>query len=245
MALNPGEVKTENIANAAVTTPKIANNSITGEKIGTAQVTVDKLSSGAVTTPKIATGAVTAYLLKRALNMREARQEVREISAKYGLEVDPDALIEEIPVGVQQRVEIIKVLFRDAEVLVFDEPTAVLTPQEVEEFFGILRGLRDAGKAIVFITHKLKEVIEISDRIAVIRRGRVVGERTPTTTDEATLAEMMVGRPVELTVHKEPARPGDLVLEVDDLIVLDDRDHAQVNGVSLTARAGVLDTPGR
>ena len=187
-----------------------------------------------------ATGAVTAYLLKRALNMREARQEVREISAKYGLEVDPDALIEEIPVGVQQRVEIIKVLFRDAEVLVFDEPSAVLTPQEVEEFFGILRGLRDAGKAIVFITHKLKEVIEISDRIAVIRRGRVVGERTPTTTDEATLAEMMVGRPVELTVHKEPARPGDLVLEVDDLIVLDDRDHAQVNGVSLTARAGEI-----
>jgi len=187
-----------------------------------------------------ATGAVTAYLLKRALNMREARQEVREISAKYGLEVDPDALIEEIPVGVQQRVEIIKVLFRDAEVLVFDEPTAVLTPQEVEEFFGILRGLRDAGKAIVFITHKLKEVLTISDRINVLRRGRMVGERSPGSVDEATLAEMMVGRPVELVVQKGTAQPGDLVLEVDDLVVTDDRDHPQVRGLSLTARAGEI-----
>jgi ABC-type uncharacterized transport system ATPase subunit len=174
------------------------------------------------------------------LNMREARREVRAISAKYGLEVDPDAVIETIPVGVQQRVEIIKVLFRDAEVLVFDEPTAVLTPQEVEEFFGILRGLRDAGKGIVFITHKLKEVLEISDRIAVLRGGRVVGERAPNEVDEATLAEMMVGRPVMLVVQKSPARPGDLVLEVDDLIVLDDRDHPQVTGVTLTARAGEI-----
>jgi len=174
------------------------------------------------------------------LNMREARQHVTEISAKYHLAVDPDALIETIPVGVQQRVEIIKVLFRDAQVLVFDEPTAVLTPQEVDEFFGILRGLRDAGKAIIFITHKLKEVLEISDRIAVLRRGRVVGERTPKEADEATLAEMMVGRPVELVVQKEPAKPGDLVLEVDDLVVFDDRDHAQVNGVTMTARAGEI-----
>ncbi|MFH1105332.1 MAG: ABC transporter ATP-binding protein [Actinomycetota bacterium] len=174
------------------------------------------------------------------LNMREARQDVTEISAKYHLAVDPDALIENIPVGVQQRVEIIKVLFRDAQVLVFDEPTAVLTPQEVGEFFGILRGLRDAGKAIIFITHKLKEVLEISDRIAVLRRGRVVGERSPKETDEATLAEMMVGRPVELVVHKEPAKPGDLVLEVDDLVVFDDRDHPQVNGVTMTARAGEI-----
>ncbi|HEX9978185.1 MAG TPA: ABC transporter ATP-binding protein [Acidimicrobiia bacterium] len=174
------------------------------------------------------------------LNMREARQHVTEISAKYHLAVDPDALIETIPVGVQQRVEIIKVLFRDAQVLVFDEPTAVLTPQEVDEFFGILRGLRDAGKAIIFITHKLKEVLEISDRIAVLRRGRVVGERTPKEADEATLAEMMVGRPVELVVQKEPAKPGDLVLEVDDLVVFDDRDHPQVNGVTMTARAGEI-----
>src|SRR3990172_8999070 len=174
------------------------------------------------------------------LDMENARRDVREISAKYGLEVDPDALIEEIPVGVQQRVEIIKVLFRDAEVLVFDEPTAVLTPQEVEEFFGILRGLRDAGKAIVFITHKLKEVLTISDRINVLRRGRMVGERSPGSVDEATLAEMMVGRPVELVVQKGTAQPGDLVLEVDDLVVTDDRDHPQVRGLSLTARAGEI-----
>jgi len=174
------------------------------------------------------------------LDMENARRDVREISAKYGLEVDPDALIENTPVGVQQRVEIIKVLFRDAQVLVFDEPTAVLTPQEVEEFFGILRGLRDAGKAIVFITHKLKEVLTISDRINVLRRGRMVGERSPGSVDEATLAEMMVGRPVELVVQKGTAQPGDLVLEVDDLVVTDDRDHPQVRGLSLTARAGEI-----
>ncbi|RZV41693.1 MAG: ATP-binding cassette domain-containing protein, partial [Acidimicrobiia bacterium] len=110
------------------------------------------------------------------LDMGEARQDVRDISAQYNLEVDPDAIIEELPVGIQQRVEIIKVLFRDAEILVFDEPTAVLTPQEVEEFFGIIRNLKADGKGIVFITHKLKEVLEISDRIAVLRRGAVVGE---------------------------------------------------------------------
>ncbi|OFW65874.1 MAG: heme ABC transporter ATP-binding protein [Actinobacteria bacterium RBG_16_68_21] len=174
------------------------------------------------------------------INMRQARRDVAEISSKYGLEVDPDALIESIPVGVQQRVEIIKVLFRDAEVLVFDEPTAVLTPQEVEEFFGILRGLRDAGKAIVFITHKLKEVLEISDRICVLRRGRTVGERAPGEVDEATLAEMMVGRPVELVVQKAPARPGEVVLEVDDLMVFDDRDHPRVKGVTMSVRAGEI-----
>ena len=123
-------------------------------------------------------------------------------------------IIEEIPVGIQQRVEIIKVLFRSANVLIFDEPTAVLTPQEVTEFFGIVRSLRDAGKALVFITHKLHEVLEVADRINVLRAGKVVGERDPKTATEAELAEMMVGRAVHFEVEKQPAKPGRALLEV-------------------------------
>jgi general nucleoside transport system ATP-binding protein len=174
------------------------------------------------------------------MDMRTARRQVREISERHSLAVDPDALVEDIPVGVQQRVEIIKVLFREAEVLVFDEPTAVLTPQEVREFFGIMRGLRDAGKAIVFITHKLKEILEISDRINVLRQGRIVGETRPGETDESALAEMMVGRPVDLVVHKDQAEPGEVVLEVEDLYAVDERDHATVRGASFSVRAGEI-----
>jgi simple sugar transport system ATP-binding protein len=174
------------------------------------------------------------------LSMARARREVEEISTQYGLKVDPDAIIEDIPVGVQQRVEIIKVLFREADVVVFDEPTAVLTPQEVEEFFGIMRGLRDAGKAVIFITHKLREVLEISDRINVLRRGRVVGEADPRTATSNELAEMMVGRPVDLVVDKSDADPGQPVLEVDDLFIVDERDHAAVKGVSFQVRAGEI-----
>ena len=174
------------------------------------------------------------------MNMREAKREVSEISTRYGLEVDPDALIEQLPVGVQQRVEIIKVLFREASVLVFDEPTAVLTPQEVEEFFGILRGLRDAGKAIIFITHKLQEVLKISDRINVLRRGKVVGDADPESTSESALAEMMVGRPVDLVVSKGEPDPGEPDLVVKDLVVLDDRDQTAVAGVGLEIRSGEI-----
>ena len=175
-----------------------------------------------------------------SINLRQARRDVAEISERYGLAMDPDALVEDLPVGVQQRVEIIKVLFREARFLVFDEPTAVLTPQEVQDFFRIVRSLRDAGKGIVFITHKLGEVLEISDRIAVLRDGRVVGEAAPGQVDQGRLAEMMVGRPVELTVAKGEARPGDAVLEVSDLVVLDEREHPAVNGVSFTVRAGEI-----
>ena len=174
------------------------------------------------------------------IDIKEARREVADISAKYGLEVDPKAIIEDIPVGIQQRVEIIKVLFRDAQFLIFDEPTAVLTPQEVEEFFGILRGLRDAGKAIVFITHKLKEIGEIADRIAVLRRGRNVGETTPAEATENHLAEMMVGRPVELVVAKGKADAQHPVLTVTDLVVLDERDQPTVNGVSFEVKSGEI-----
>jgi ABC-type uncharacterized transport system ATPase subunit len=175
-----------------------------------------------------------------SLNEGQARREVAEISERYGLKVDPDAVIENLPVGVQQRVEIIKVLFREARFLIFDEPTAVLTPQEVEEFFGIVRSLRDAGKGIVFITHKLGEILEIADRISVLRDGRMVGEAVPGEVDQARLAEMMVGRPVVLVVDKGEAHVGGPVLEVEDLVVLDERQHAAVNGVSLRVRAGEI-----
>ncbi len=174
------------------------------------------------------------------LDIDEAREDVRRISAQYNLEVDPDAIIEELPVGIQQRVEIIKVLFRDAEILVFDEPTAVLTPQEVVEFFGIVNKLKNDGKGIIFITHKLKEVLEISDRIAVLRRGAVVGEADPQTATESQLAEMMVGRPVELTVTKTPSQPGDAVLDVSDLKVLNVHDQLAIKGISFQVRKGEI-----
>ena len=140
------------------------------------------------------------------LNMGEARHTVRRLSERYGLEVDPDAVIEELPVGVQQRVEILKALANDAKYLILDEPTAVLTPQETDQLMTVMRSLRDAGKAIVFITHKLREVREIADKITVIRHGKVVGAAKPTDS-ESNLAELMVGRAVNLLVDKKPASP--------------------------------------
>ena len=174
------------------------------------------------------------------IDSEEARAEVAEISRRYGLDVDPRAIIEDLPVGIQQRVEILKVLFREAEVIVFDEPTSVLTPQEVEDFFDIVRGLKEAGKAIIFITHKLGEVIEIADRIAVLRRGKVVGEAIPGETTLEALAEMMVGRPVALVVDKGPAESGQPMLEVRDLVVVDARHHRAVDQVSFSVHAGEI-----
>ncbi|MCI5074574.1 ABC transporter ATP-binding protein [Oricola sp.] len=172
------------------------------------------------------------------LDLKTARAQVRDINDKYGLEVDPDALIEELPVGIQQRVEIIKVLFRSAEVLILDEPTAVLTPQEVEDFFGIVKSLRDAGKAIVFITHKLHEILEIADRINVLRGGRITGEGDPKSLTEQQLAEMMVGRPVSFDVQKAPFKPGETLLEARDLVVLNDNDDIAVDRASFHIRSG-------
>jgi len=174
------------------------------------------------------------------LDMPKARAQVREISAKHGLEVDPDAIIEEIPVGTQQRVEILKVLFRSADVLIFDEPTAVLTPQEVTDFFGIVRSLRDAGKALVFITHKLGEVLDVADRISVLRGGKVVGNADPKTATEAELAELMVGRHVRFEVEKRHAPPGAPLLVAKGLRALNERDEMALNGVDLTVRAGEI-----
>ncbi len=173
------------------------------------------------------------------LDLAAARQRVREISARFGFDVDPDALVEDLPVGVQQRVEIIKALSRDAKVLVFDEPTAVLTPQETDELMMIMRQLRDAGTAIVFITHKLREVREVADRITVIRLGKVVGEASPTATNEE-LATLMVGHDVDLVVHRTPAKPGADTLVVDGLTVADHTGQLVVNDVSFTVRAGEI-----
>ncbi len=169
-----------------------------------------------------------------------ARRMVLDISERFNLAVDPDAMVEDIPVGVQQRVEIIKVLVRDARYIIFDEPTAALTPQEVDEFFSIVRGLKEDGKGLIFISHKLNEALEVADRIVVLRDGKTVGEADPKVATEGQVAELMVGRPVDLVVHKERADPGDVVLSVRNLVVLDDRDHAAVDGVSLEVRAGEI-----
>ncbi|NUR28285.1 MAG: ABC transporter ATP-binding protein [Catenulispora sp.] len=171
------------------------------------------------------------------LDRRKARQDVKEVSARYGLPVDPDALVEDLPVGVQQRVEIVKALMRDAEVLILDEPTAVLTPQETEELFTVMRGLKAAGKSVVFITHKLREVRAVADRITVIRRGRVVGSAEPTATARE-LASLMVGRDVRLVVEKEPREPGEVALRVQGLTVRDDRGCLAVDDVSFDLHAG-------
>ncbi len=172
------------------------------------------------------------------LDRRTAAQRVREISQQHGLRVDPDATIQNLSVGVQQRVEIIKLLYREADILILDEPTAVLTPQEVDDLFAIIRSLADQGKSVIFITHKLNEVMDIADRITVLRNGRVVGTTTPEESDQAELAAMMVGRDVVLRVEKEPARPAEPVLAVDDLQVMDDRGNMAVAGVSFEVRAG-------
>ena len=174
-----------------------------------------------------------------SLDLDAARKRVREISDRFGFQVDPDALVEDLPVGVQQRVEIIKALSRDAEVLVFDEPTAVLTPQETDELMAIMRQLKESGTGIVFITHKLREVREVADRITVIRRGTVVGEASPEASN-AELAALMVGRPVELKVHKDPAQPGERALVVSDLTVADEDGRVHVDSISFHIDAGEI-----
>jgi simple sugar transport system ATP-binding protein len=171
------------------------------------------------------------------LNLKAAREQVNRISAQFGFQVDPDALVEDLPVGVQQRVEIIKALSRDAKVLVFDEPTAVLTPQETDELMVIMKQLKEAGTSIVFITHKLREVREVADRITVIRLGKVVGEASPTATN-VELASLMVGRPVDLTLEKGPEKAGDPALVVRNLSVIDQHSQLVVNDVSFEVRSG-------
>ncbi len=174
------------------------------------------------------------------VNHRYAEEKIRRLSKEYGLAVEPTALVKDLPVGVQQRVEIVKALYRQADILILDEPTAVLTPQEVEELFIVMRRLVERGKSIVFITHKLKEVMAVVDRITVLRRGRVVGSTVPAKTDEMQLAEMMVGRKVILQVEKGLAHPGQLVLQVEDLVVEDDRGATVVDHLSLEVCSGEI-----
>jgi simple sugar transport system ATP-binding protein len=171
------------------------------------------------------------------VDYRRATEDIQRLSQQFHLDVDPDAIVENLPVGLQQRVEILKALSHDAELLILDEPTAVLTPQEIDSLMAIMRSLAAAGKSILFITHKLKEVKAVADVITVIRQGHVVGTAEPSAS-ESELASMMVGRNVQLTVEKSPFNPGAEVLEVRDLVVLDDRGLVAVNGVSIDVRAG-------
>ena len=174
------------------------------------------------------------------LDVGAARARIVEISEKHGLRVDPDAVVEDLPVGIRQRIEIIKTLYRRSDILILDEPSAVLTPQETDELFLVMRSLVAGGTSIIFITHKLNELLEIADRITVLRRGKVVGTTTPEATSREELATMMVGRSVQLVVDREPATPGGPVLEVADLVVRDERGHAAVDSLSLTVRAGEI-----
>ena len=174
------------------------------------------------------------------LDRREARRRIVELGRRFGFEIDPDAKVGSLSVGWQQRVEILKALYRNARILVLDEPTAVLTPQETEEIFAVLRRLAEEGHSIVFISHKLYEVLEIADRITVIRRGRVVGERLPKATNEDDLAELMVGREVQLTVDRGVSHPAAPVLQISGLEARDDRGQVAVRGVDLEVRAGEI-----
>ncbi len=179
-------------------------------------------------------------LLGGLLDRKKAAAKIVEISEKYNLDVDPKAYIKDLPVGIQQRVEIIKLLYRNADILILDEPTAVLTPQEVNELFKIVQKLVDQGKSIIFITHKLREVIEFADRITVIRGGKVMGTTTPAETDQFKLASMMVGRQIELNLEKEPPQIGDLVLGVNKLKVLNVHHQVAVDNVSFDVHAGEI-----
>ncbi len=169
-----------------------------------------------------------------------AERRVRELSERFNLAVDPAAFVRDITVGQQQRVEILKALYRGADVLILDEPTAVLTPQEAGELFEIIRSLKESGKSIIFISHKLNEVLEIADRITVLRRGRTIETVPREGATEESLARAMVGREVLLRVEKGPANPGDVLLAVENLHVRDDRDLEKVRGVSFEVRAGEI-----
>jgi simple sugar transport system ATP-binding protein len=175
------------------------------------------------------------------LQMDEARKKVVALSEKYGLQVDPDAVIEDITVGMQQRTEILKMLYRDNEILIFDEPTAVLTPQEIEELMQIMKNLRAEGKSILFISHKLNEIMAVADRVTVLRRGKYIGTVDVKDTTKEDLSRMMVGRDVNMVVDKTPAHPGDVVLKIENMTVASKvHDNNAVKNVSLEVREGEI-----
>jgi len=176
----------------------------------------------------------------RWMDKRLVARRIRALAEEYGLEIDPNAAVRDLPVGIQQRVEIVKALYRDAKILILDEPTAVLTPQEADDLFKVMRRLTERGVSIIFITHKLREVLAIADRITVLRRGHLVGTTTPAEATRESLAQMMVGREVVLQVLKEEAHPAQPVLEIRDLYVTDSRGHSMVNNLSFEVRAGEI-----
>jgi ABC-type uncharacterized transport system ATPase subunit len=177
---------------------------------------------------------------RTAPSLAKARAELERIEKEYGLEVDPDAVIEELSVGQQQRVEILKALYRGADILILDEPTGVLTPEEADDLFGVLRTLREQGKTIIMITHKLREIMAITDNVSVMRQGQMVATVRTAETNPEQIAELMVGRRVLLRVEKGPANPGKPLLEVENLVVADDRGVIRVKNVSFTVRAGEI-----
>ena len=175
------------------------------------------------------------------LQKTDARKKVLELSERYGLHVDPDALIEDITVGMQQRTEILKMLYRDNEILIFDEPTAVLTPQEIEDLLQIMKNLAAEGKSILFISHKLNEIMEVADRCSVLRKGKYIGTVEVANTTKAELSRMMVGRDVEFEVQKDEAKPGDVILDVEGLTVASKvHKNNAVKNVSFQVRAGEI-----
>ena len=175
------------------------------------------------------------------LQKKAAREKVEALSKKYGLTVDLDAKVEDITVGMQQRTEILKMLYRDNEILIFDEPTAVLTPQEIDELMEIMRGFAKEGKSILFITHKLNEIMAVSDRVTILRKGKYVGTVETKNTTKQELSSMMVGRPVQLEVHKKPAQPGEVILDVENMVVSSNRHkNNAVKNVSFQVRAGEI-----
>ena len=174
------------------------------------------------------------------LDVAAASARISELAGQYGLSVDPSARVEDLAVGTQQRVEILKALYRQADILILDEPTAVLTPSETDELLKVMGDLAEAGAAIIFITHKLREAIAVCDTISVLRGGKLVGTTTPAQTDRAGLANLMVGRSVVLQVDKGESHPGDVVLDIAGLEVDDDRQHRAVAGLDLQVRAGEI-----
>lgn len=174
------------------------------------------------------------------VDMRTAREEVARLAEQFGLQIDVDARVEDLPVGAQQRVEILKALYRKADILILDEPTAVLTPQETDALIEVIRGFAASGVSVIFITHKLREVMALADTIEVLRNGKVVGTTRPQDTDQAGLAQMMVGRSVLLTVDRSPAQPADVVLDVENLVVANDLGLPAIRGIDLQVRSGEI-----
>lgn len=228
--LDKGQIKIRG-KNVKISNPNDANN------LGIGMVHQHfKLVETFTVTENIIMGAEDGFILDR----KSAGKKIKELSTQYGLNIDPNEIIEDISVGMQQRVEILKMLYRNAEVLIFDEPTAVLTPQEIQELVQIMRNLIKEGKSIILITHKLKEIKEIADRCTVIRRGKVIGTVEVADTTQQQMADMMVGREVSFTVDKTDKKAGDVVLEIDNLNVLNNRKTMGLKSFSLNVKRGEI-----